>query len=454
MALFKRRRKAPGAAAVDGGQAGPPDQLTAAQALEALRQAGEVWQQLKAVQAVGEFGDETAVAPLIELMVRPRVYKNVLARAAIALEVLDGKGYSVAPESLFAAVGRLVPRQWRDNDRYENQRVDDIVFEKITNILRVRVDRRHIPVLLQFMHLTSKDYLKLAGFESSADIDINVHLAVFDHVRHLNALGRNVLPYLDDPAAADALAEEVRARPNDSDTRLALGKAVHPHAVDVLLDLFADPPKGTGDAAEIRRARGDFARALGRHRDPRAVEPLLTWLDSEDGLGPEGPAAGLVPIGGSVVITAMVARLGAPNVRVASTAAYILGEIGNSRAVDELLQFLDTSRWTGPAADAALRALGQIGDRRVVPVLCAKLSPVTEANAGLMKEIAEALQHIGDPAALPALQRIDPGPITVYKSDSGMLDDDTYWYKWRRNFIHDAVAALQNAQGPGRSNSA
>ena len=52
---------------------------------------------------------------------------------------------------------------------------------------------------------------------------------------------------------------------------------------------------------------------------------------------------------------------------------------------------------------AAIRALGQCGDKKAVPALIAALNSTGWENASVRREAAEALGNLGDPEAVPAL---------------------------------------------------
>jgi HEAT repeat protein len=116
-------------------------------------------------------------------------------------------------------------------------------------------------------------------------------------------------------------------------------------------------------------------------RDPRAVEPLITMLRDERWHEQH-----------SDIIRA-------------------LGEIGDTRAVEHLIPFLDycdprktpgVYREYRYTCGAAVEALGKIGDARAVEPLLAVLR--CPFHADLKKEcVIEALVRIGDPRAIEPL---------------------------------------------------
>ncbi|MFI5912043.1 HEAT repeat domain-containing protein [Dactylosporangium sp. NPDC051541] len=430
-----------------------PSRASVPDVAEALRPA-PFHDQFPAARAVGERGDETTVGRLVEIMVTdPRR----AAGAAVALDVLDARGYPVSPDLLFDALARIRPGQWRDTydtinapslswqkrvreltpaevSSTRSLPVSEVVFAKIAQLLRDHAEPRHVPALVQ-----------LLAFTAESPSDNYSRDAARTHEARVRDVGYQVLPFVDGAAAVDVLADELRRRPDVDKVRRALCKAVHPHAVDVLLEFLAEPPAGTGDANQVRSARGDFAAALGRHRDPRALEPLLALFDSGAG------GQGLAEFGGPEVVAAMIDRLEAPGGTRALGAIAVLGKVGDSAAVGPLVRFLDANAWTGPAIKPAVEALGRVGDAEAVQALCAKLRPVDHENAELMAKIAEALRQIGHPGALPALRRIDPGPLGQWdlaKAKDYSYDPEgeaKYWYLKRCDDIHQAIVALESA---------
>lgn len=119
------------------------------------------------------------------------------------------------------------------------------------------------------------------------------------------------------------------------------------------------------------------AEALARAGDPRAVDPLISTLQSD------------VPEVRFVVIR-------------------VLGDLGDSRAVGPLLDCLrDADHWT---RRGAARSLGKIGDPQALSLLIDALSDRKEA---VRREAAEACGRIGSPEAALALRRVceeDPVP--------------------------------------------
>lgn len=81
------------------------------------------------------------------------------------------------------------------------------------------------------------------------------------------------------------------------------------------------------------------ASVLGRVGDSRAVEPLIDALDDQQGVN-EVAALALGEIGDSRAVEPLINALGDENWEVRSSAAKALGKIGDDRAVEQLINLL------------------------------------------------------------------------------------------------------------------
>ena len=106
-------------------------------------------------------------------------------------------------------------------------------------------------------------------------------------------------------------------------------------------------------------------------------------------------------------LSAIVALLDHNNHRVASAAAYALGEIRDAQAVPALVAALKSDR--DHTRRIAAHALGKIGDRRAVmpliEVLCNEMQPVAVQASAIM-----ALGKLGDPRAKRILSHLNRSP--------------------------------------------
>jgi HEAT repeat protein len=98
----------------------------------------------------------------------------------------------------------------------------------------------------------------------------------------------------------------------------------------------------------------------------------------------------------------LIGALNHPVPAKAAFAARVLGERRETRAVEFLLRTLETDR-EPELQEAAIRALGEIGDARSVPVIAGILND-SHRYLSLRVAAAGALAKIGTPEAIVALQ--------------------------------------------------
>jgi hypothetical protein len=148
-------------------------------------------------------------------------------------------------------------------------------------------------------------------------------------------------------------------------------------------------PKPTTDPVKLIQrlndpnyeVRRDAAKALGELGDPRALEPLIQALDAPPGL--EGTAALLVRY----------------------AAAEALGDIKDTRAVDPLVRALDDPNDVVRRESA--KALGKLKDPRAFEPLLRALRTEDYQTVG---GAAEGLGDFGDPRAVePLVELLAPG---------------------------------------------
>ncbi|MEM4251662.1 MAG: HEAT repeat domain-containing protein [Candidatus Bathyarchaeia archaeon] len=189
-------------------------------------------------------------------------------------------------------------------------------------------------------------------------------------------------------------------------------------AVPYLLELLRSPRW---------RVRSHAARVLGAWREERAVMQLLMLLEDKaapvryfarsalinigeasvkpliDALAREGGnrqavAHALASIGSRAVpaLCALLSSTGQPKI----SAAIVLGEIGDSRAVAPLVEALDDERFY--VRDAVALALGRMGEAALEPLLHAGRSKQPARRAGA----AMALKYLGRVEALELLREL------------------------------------------------
>jgi HEAT repeat protein len=161
------------------------------------------------------------------------------------------------------------------------------------------------------------------------------------------------------------------------------------------------------------QSRGLVALALGRLGDQRAIDPLLSALGGTGYIADDvGEALGRF---GDAVFPQLMTRFrtGAANVR--QDTALALGYLGDSRALDPLIEALhdqdDGVRWY------STRALGLLNNLQAVEPLLAALNTATlEFDEEVQCAAIEALGKLGDRRATQALigGLSNPGPSTIW----------------------------------------
>jgi HEAT repeat protein len=203
----------------------------------------------------------------------------------------------------------------------------------------------------------------------------------------VNNLAVQTLENLGEPAR-QSLLDAIQAENRDREWIMwALGKMKEPRAVEPLIHLLSD-----------EKLCVVAIHSLGELGDPRAVEPLLHLLSDE-------------------------------NYR--SRVVIALGDIGDPRAVEPLLPLLSNKNDRGNAAIA----LGKLKDPRAVEPLIAAL------KAGYYEyQVAEALGHLKDPRAIEPLidalknsnmNRAQDALKEITGQDLSTSDDWSRW--WEQN---------------------
>lgn len=169
---------------------------------------------------------------------------------------------------------------------------------------------------------------------------------------------------------------------------------------------------GVDDKREkfITFAKEMAAWALGEIRDSRAVEPLIATLKDSDGRKYVQDALAII---GTPAVEPLIVLLRS-NETHRGVAASILGKIRDTRAVEPLIEALQAKIWV------AVWALGEIKDPRAVEPLIFALR-----NFESRKHAQDALENIGSPAveSLIALLRSKETHRWVAASVLGEIKD-------------------------------
>lgn len=142
--------------------------------------------------------------------------------------------------------------------------------------------------------------------------------------------------------------------------------------------------------------REDAATLLGEFGDPRAVDPLVEVLHDEDRAVRDAATGALRKIGRAAV-SALIVALQDPNGNVQEAAVAILKDLADPRSVEPLIGCLTSPNWV--LRMYAAKGLGIIGDERaVMPLVPLLIDSVKAVRA----DTTDAMSRIGRPA-LPTL---------------------------------------------------
>lgn len=200
-----------------------------------------------------------------------------------------------------------------------------------------------------------------------------------------------------------SLAGALKARGNAPEAYSAvveLGRIANEKAVALLIGALARRDGVTRAAA----------KELGRIAHPKSFAPLVSLLPHAD--LSQSASEALVRIG-APALEALMPALKAPEPAARHAAARVLGEIGSSKAVDALVEVLQTDD-TYSVRAAAATALGQLKDAKAIWALVNTLrlrdETTTDRQAALDElrhAASRALHKIGSPLAKAAAEGKD-----------------------------------------------
>lgn len=191
-------------------------------------------------------------------------------------------------------------------------------------------------------------------------------------------------------------------------------------AVEPLIAVALDDP-----SMMIRKGA---AEALGKIRDNRAIQPLVTALDSGDLAVAVAAATALRNIGAPAIPALGIAtETTAQGVRCA--AAITVRQIGYSRAVDSLIE--EIRRSTGSDQAAASAAIIGLGGIKAVTGLIACLNDSTlevrlAAASALMELYSTALEGNEQSVIMSAIKSVNGFLIDSHHDHTSYSHDDTY----------------------------
>ena len=159
-------------------------------------------------------------------------------------------------------------------------------------------------------------------------------------------------------------------------------------------------------AADVA-ARREAAVELGRIGGPQGVPALIAMLKDADERAAIAAITSLGWIQSRDAVPALIGMAAAAPMPVRRRVAQALGQIGDPRAVEALLANIGEDDFY--VAENAILALGWLKAKAAVVPLLAIVTGSDRTDRrqrGLMLAAARALGHIGDSAALPALQKL------------------------------------------------
>lgn len=203
-------------------------------------------------------------------------------------------------------------------------------------------------------------------------------------------LGPPAVPYLLDRVNSDdrELREHVIA---------ALGTQKVRQAVAPIARVLADGKLGRRYIA---------AWALGEIADPQGIPALLAALDDEDAEVRKYATRSLIKLN-QAAVSPLLAYLEQASPRGEAAAVRALGDIGDRRALDALL-----ARVSGPNRSDVLLALGKLKDPRAEAAL---VSGLADSGWRVRMNAAMALGPLGSPAAVPSLEKTLEDEVLVVR---------------------------------------
>jgi HEAT repeat protein len=223
----------------------------------------------------------------------------------------------------------------------------------------------------------------------------------------------------------------------------ALGQLGDARAVQPLVDALVDQDKNVrrhaaaalerlGEPQWIQWVKGhdsDFSR-LGASRDVRVLEPLVKALADEGLYLPlrAEAAAGLGQLGNARAVEPLLNALVNKHSPVRGAAAQALGQLGDARAAEPLIKTLADQE--DYVRGAAAQALGQLGDVRAVEPLIKTLADQKDYVRGAA---AAALGQLGDVRAVEPLVNAlvdQDNPVRLAVATALRQLGQPHWSQW------------------------
>ncbi|NLE66066.1 MAG: hypothetical protein GX608_01430 [Lentisphaerae bacterium] len=160
-------------------------------------------------------------------------------------------------------------------------------------------------------------------------------------------------------------------------------------------------------ASADARIRQEAALELGRIGDPKGAPALIKMLKDADEKVRINAILGLGWMQSKDGVPELIKLADGKDIPMRRRAVQALGQVGDARAIDTLLANMNHKDYF--VSENAIMALGWLKAKAAVPGLlknATALDPKNPEQRGLMLASIRALGHIGDPSALPALEKL------------------------------------------------
>lgn len=280
--------------------------------------------------------------------------------------------------------------------------------------------RKDVKGLIQALHVENESVQKRAAEalgeigESAAKslIDYLLYSPPFESVaRPPSDYSREVLKRIATPSVVELL---IRAL-DDNSSRIRknaiqyLGEIGDPKAVERLIDVLKEDKRQRYDDCQV-----PAATALVKIGDARAIEPFVEALVGHDSDLSKCVHRALVNFGKPAVRSLIQVLKDNKYEGRHGVVAETLGEIGDSRAVEPLIETLKEGNYLDFEGREAVEAIAKIGDIRAAEPLMQvlehflKQAKSYETDWVFAWKVASALKKIGDPGAVEsAVQTLD-----------------------------------------------
>jgi HEAT repeat protein len=327
-----------------------------------------------AAKTLGEIKDARAVEPLGTL-----------------LKDKKSKIQQIANEALHKTIENM-------KDKQETKHLLDVLKSKecVVRLMAVKAlqDIKDISIVEPLIHCLEDD--DRAVREQAAEIlgKIKDSRAVGPLIstflngdRDIQKSARKALVNIGEPAVEPLILSLTNEKPQIRTMSASiLGDIGDSHAVIPLIDSLQD---------ESWNVRYEAAKALGKIKDPHAVEPLIDAMNDKSTDVRANATKALAEIG-IPALESLIIALKNEKMPIRSSAASILGDIGNSHAVIPLIDSLQDESWV--VRYEAAKALGKIKDPHAIEplkdALNDRVTNVREVAEGALEKIRVANTEI------------------------------------------------------------